>query len=43
MSEAINPNPEHSLPHVVTALIEKRRERAGLIEDLQNRVKQAIA
>lgn len=42
MSKAINPNPEHSLPHVVTALIEKRRELAGLIEDLQNRVKQAV-
>jgi hypothetical protein len=34
--------PDKALPHVVTALIEKRRELAGLIEDLQNRVKQAV-
>ena len=31
-----------ALPHVVTALIEKRRELAGKIEGLQGQLKQAV-
>lgn len=32
-----------ALPHVITGLIEKRREIAGRIEDLQAQTKQAVA
>jgi hypothetical protein len=35
--------PDKALPHVVTGLITKRREIAGQIEDLQRRMKQAVA
>lgn len=35
MSKSLNPDPEKALPHVVTALIDKRTEIAGKIEKLQ--------
>lgn len=34
-------SPDHPLPHVLTGLIEKRRELAGKIEALQAQVRQA--
>lgn len=34
--------PEKALPHVVTGLIQKRREIAGKIEDLQRQMKEAV-
>lgn len=34
--------PEKALPHVVTGLIAKRRELAGVIEDLQRQLKLAV-
>jgi len=38
MSKPINPDPEKALPHVVTALIAKRSELAGQIENAQAEV-----
>ena len=37
-----NDGTEKALPHVVTALIAKRAELAGAIENLQGQLKQAV-
>lgn len=42
MSKPINPNPDKALPHVVTALIQKRAEIAGRIDHLQAELRQAV-
>jgi len=42
MSKPINPNPDKALPHVVTALIQKRGELAGRIDHLQSELRQAV-
>jgi len=42
MSKPINPHPEKALPHVVTALIQKRGELAGRIDHLQTELRQAV-
>ncbi|HEX3756616.1 MAG TPA: hypothetical protein VHV26_16220, partial [Rhizomicrobium sp.] len=42
MTKPIRKHPEKALPHVLTALIAKRREIAGQIEDLQRRLKLAV-
>jgi hypothetical protein len=42
MSKPINPHPEKALPHVVTALIQKRGELVGRIDHIQSELKQAV-
>lgn len=42
MSKPINPHPEKAIPHVVTALIQKRGELAGRIDHLQVELRQAV-
>lgn len=42
MTKPIRNRPAKALPHVLTALIAKRREIAGQIEDLQRRLKLAV-
>jgi hypothetical protein len=41
MSNSINSHHEKALPHVVTGLIAKRRELAGIVQDLEKRSKAA--
>jgi len=38
----INPHPQKALPHVVTALIQKRGELSGRIDHLQSELRQAV-